>query len=764
MALADRAELAVRLTLDDRQFTGGLRRAQSTLGNFSKNAGRVGKGIGQIGAGFARIGYTAAAAAAGGLALVTRESIAWESALAGVNKTMDLTPEQLQSIGTEIRTLATQIPVGANAIAGLVEQAGALGIAQQDVVEFARVAATIGVTTPVAADQAAEALGALSNLLGLTGKDYERFASALVDLGNKGASSEDAIIAITNRAAGAGATIGLTTQEILGFSSAVANLKIEPEAAASSLQKFFIETLKSIREGGAELDVFAETAGVSADAFAKMFQKAPADALETFIDGLAELGKGKRLDVLEDLGFSDIRITRMLLGLAEAEKNNDNLTKSLNTSELAWRANTAAAEEADKRYGTVGSKIDLLKNQAIESALLIGEGFLPALGRMADKLKLILSDPAQRQVLKDFGKDIGSIIDGIDFNKVIAGAKTMLEVVKGIWGILKLVPVEVHATVLGLAGLNKLSGGLLGAGAGNIIGGIGGAFASSLTKAGIGKFFVQPVFVTNPGFGGLGGAAGAAGAAGKVGSGPLALLGKGFAVLAVAELASEFGDEIFGFADQLGRDIRAQLGISIPEIKLSELEWPFGPKNTPTILPEIFGGNGLLGGEAGPKVIPNTPFGQGMVAPSPQQQAISAGVKTMVASLAVIKANTRNLQPLPQNISAKQKAQFDALRNRTEANRIALVTTSQREQAKLDAVKVGQNLMKAALATKIEASKQTSVANASRIIGAIRTFVPVVNTFVSVSGYSNPTVKTGTTVKRTTSAGGNFGNKQIPVD
>ena len=46
-------------------------------------------------------------------------------------------------------------------------------------------------TTTVSADEAAAALGGMSNLLGLTGKDFERFASALVDLGNKGASTED---------------------------------------------------------------------------------------------------------------------------------------------------------------------------------------------------------------------------------------------------------------------------------------------------------------------------------------------------------------------------------------------------------------------------------------------------------------------------------------------------------------------------------------------------------------------------------------------
>jgi len=535
------------------KFTGTANKVIGSLNRMDAAAGRVGKGVGQMGMGLARVGLIGATAAATGLAAVAKKTIDWESALAGVNKTMDLTPGELQAIGTDIRKLATEIPLSANALAGLVEQAGALGIKKQDVLAFAKATATIGVTTNVAADQAASSLGILSNLLGLTGKDFERFGSALVDLGNKGASTEDQIIAIAERGAGAAATIGLSAEALLGWSSAIANIGMEPEAAGTSFQRFALGVQKFTRQGGDELKVLAATAGMTGKEFAKAFDKDASGALESFVDGLAKLTKGERLDVLTALGFDDARLGRMLLGLATAEDKNDNLSKSLAISSEAWRTNTAAAVEADKRYGTVASKLNLLNNQFTEGALLIGEGFLPALGRVADKLRLALGDESVRNDLRSFGKDIGDAIEGIDFNAVLAGAKEFVSLLKGaasvamvMFNAVNALPGPIKEAGLGFLALNKLSGGLIGAGAGNVIGGlaeVGIRGAGSRLPGTAGRLFAQPVFVTNWPLGGLGGGVGGAAAtAGGIGTGlATGLIGASVAasVLATQDLLSK---------------------------------------------------------------------------------------------------------------------------------------------------------------------------------------------------------------------------------
>ncbi len=335
---------------------------------FSKtNLMAVAAGTGMVGLA-AGVGMTAKAAVQAG--------IDYESAFAGVEKTVDGTQAELAELSGGIRDMAMSMPLAATEIAGVAEAAGALGVAQGDILEFTRVASLIGVTTDVSADQAATSLGQLSNVLGLTNADYEKFGSTLVALGNDGASTESAILGITERAGAAGELIGFATEETLAWGSAVANLGIEVDAGGTALQTFFITTAKQVAAAGDELDILAETAGMTADAFAQAYAEDASAALETFITGLGELDQAQQLATLSALGFNDSRITRTLLGLAS---NNDNLTNSLKTSKSAWQDNTAMAAEAEKRFATTESQIQLMKNSLNDAAISMSTVLLPAI-------------------------------------------------------------------------------------------------------------------------------------------------------------------------------------------------------------------------------------------------------------------------------------------------------------------------------------------------------------------------------------------------
>jgi TP901 family phage tail tape measure protein len=296
-------------------------------------------------------------------------AIEWESQFAGVEKTVDATAEEMAVLEHELRTMSKTMPVARGELALIAEQAGALGIASDDIAEFTEVVAQIGATTNVSSEQAATSLGQLSNVLGLTQKDYERFASTLVDLGNKGASTEQQILEIASRA-GAGANlIGIAADETLGWSSAVANLGIEAEAGGSTLQTFFLQMTKNV-EVEDRLKIIARTAGTTAAEFKKAFQEDASGALQLFIAGLGELDQASQLDILSNLKMKDIRISRTLLGLAG---NVDNLTDSLEIGAEAWVENTALAEEYGKRAQTTASRIEMLTNRIGDLGVRLGE-------------------------------------------------------------------------------------------------------------------------------------------------------------------------------------------------------------------------------------------------------------------------------------------------------------------------------------------------------------------------------------------------------
>lgn len=507
--------LEVVISAKDR-FSATANKVIGSLNKMDASSRRVGTGVAQLGTGLASAAVKIGVAAATGLAAVAKVAIDWEDAFAGVRKTVD--EVDLRAAGLTFRDLelglrrmSTEMPIAATELAGIAEQAGALGIKAQDILEFTRIAALIGITTDVSSEQAATALGQLSNVLGLTAADYDNFGATLVDLGNKGASTESQILEMAARAGASAKLVGIAADQTLGWSSAVANLGIEVEAGGSALQKFFLESLDMVASGGTDLARMAKVAGMTGKQFEQAFATDASGALATFLAGLGKLDQAAQLNTLQDLGFNDIRITRMLLGLAG---NTDNLTGSLDIANKAWAENTALSEEARKRFETLRSKLTLLKSGLLESALIIGEGFTPALGGAVDKLGAFLKDSGNRDTLRKLGQDIGAFIAGINWREVLDGARSFVDVMriavefaKTLLGAVRALPTELQAAGLGFLALDKLSGGLIHEGVGNIAGGLAGAATRGIAAKipGVGSVFAQPVFVTNWPLGGFGG-------------------------------------------------------------------------------------------------------------------------------------------------------------------------------------------------------------------------------------------------------------------
>jgi TP901 family phage tail tape measure protein len=475
MALADTARLVVQLDLKG-NASRGLANLDRQLAGLNRGGLRqMGRGIGQIGSGLSQLGDRAALAAAGGLAAVVTTAASFESAFAGVAKTVDATDLELDRLEEEFRALAREIPLSFEELAAIGEQGGALGIAKEDLIDFTTVVAQLAATTDLTAESAATSLGQLQNVLGLTSDDLDNFGAALVDLGNKGASTESAIVEIAARAGAAGDLIGLSADEVLGFGSAIANLGIEAEAGGTSLQTFFLKTLKNIQDDDT-LEVMAETAGTTGAAFKQAFEKDASRALETFITGLGKLEEAEQLAVLAALGFKDVRITRSLLGLAG---DTDNLADSLDTAAEGWRENTALSEEFAKRQETVAAQWQVFKNNARDALNTVGVELLPVASDALRDFVGFLNEPGTQSGLKDFAKDLAggirSLVDelkGTDFSGIIGGIKIAAEVAKGAFDAFRALPQPIQQLAIAALVANKVSGGAIGqiaAGLGNLV-------------------------------------------------------------------------------------------------------------------------------------------------------------------------------------------------------------------------------------------------------------------------------------------------------
>lgn len=310
-------------------------------------------------------------------------SVEFESSMAGVAKTTDLADAELQSMGGEIKDLSTKIPITSTELAGIVEAAGQLGIAKEDLIDFSTVMANLGVATNLTSEEAATMLARFANVTKMDPSNYENLGSVIVALGNNMATTESDIVTMGQRLSAAGTLAGLTEQEIMALAASMSSVGIEAEAGGSSMSQTLNVIEKAVANGGDAVAKFAEIAGMSADEFSAKWESKPIDAIQAFITGLGNLDEKGESAVLalDELGLTGIRQSNMLKSLGLAS---DVLADSVKLANTAWAENTALATEAATRYETTESKITMFKNSVTNLEIAVGDQLTPALGELAD--------------------------------------------------------------------------------------------------------------------------------------------------------------------------------------------------------------------------------------------------------------------------------------------------------------------------------------------------------------------------------------------
>ena len=376
-------DILVRVGADIGEYNRKMKAAGESTQAFGKNVAAT---SGAIASAFA--GITVASATAVGF--VVKAASDYESAFAGVRKTTDATEAEFAKISKGIRDMAKEIPATTEEIAGVAEAAGQLGIKKDDILKFTRVMSDLGVTTNMSATDAAKSLARFANITGMSMDDVDRLGSTVVHLGNNLATTEREIVEMGLRLAGAGRQVGLTEAQILSFAGSLSAVGIRAEAGGSAFSRVFLTMSSAVKGGGDELVAFAKVAGMSAGEFKKAFEKDAAGATMSFIKGIDKISKsgGDAAQALSKLGLGEIRVRDALLRAAGAS---DMFTESLELGNTAWSENTALTNEAEERYKTFASKIQILKNRFKDMILIIGAPLMDALSAMLDKIDPLIS-------------------------------------------------------------------------------------------------------------------------------------------------------------------------------------------------------------------------------------------------------------------------------------------------------------------------------------------------------------------------------------
>ena len=377
------------LELDTSKFQNGLKTAQSQFKGFTDSTNKIDDRFKSLGNSLKTVGSTMTKSVTLPLAalgtVATKSAVDFESAFAGVRKTVDATDKELAKIEKGIKSMAKEMPTAATEIAGVAEAAGQLGIQTPNILGFTETMVMLGDSTNMSADEAATSLARLANITGMSQKDFDKLGSTIVALGNNLATTESEITAMGLRLAGAGAQIGMSEAQILSFAGALSSVGIEAEAGGSAFSKVMIDMQLATEKGGDRLKQFANVAGMTSKEFKKAFQEDASTAIMAFIEGLGtceERGMSA-IGVLDDMEIREVRLRDALLRAAGAS---DVFNDALQIGTDAWSQNTALTKEAEQRYETLASKMAIMKNKLTDVGITIGTALMPHLEKLVTKI------------------------------------------------------------------------------------------------------------------------------------------------------------------------------------------------------------------------------------------------------------------------------------------------------------------------------------------------------------------------------------------
>lgn len=332
----------------------------------------------RVGAGMLKGGALIAA----GLGFATKAAMDWESQFAGVKKTVDGTPQQIDQLEGSLRGMARTMAASHEEIAAVAEAAGQLGVATPAIAGFTRTMIMLGETTNLTSDEAATSLAQMMNVMQTAPDKVGNLASTLVALGNAGASTESEILGLTQRIASAGRQIGLSEDQVMGYASALANVGVEVEAGGTAMSMTFLKLEQISRRGGTALETVSKVAGTD---FRKAFEDDAAGATQKFIEGLGKVqaAGGDVTGILRSLGITGVREADAIRRLASSGTN---LVDQLRLAEAAIKGQDALLNEYSKRAATTEAQVTVAWNNIRDSAISAGTVMLPMVQQAAQSL------------------------------------------------------------------------------------------------------------------------------------------------------------------------------------------------------------------------------------------------------------------------------------------------------------------------------------------------------------------------------------------
>jgi len=368
-------------------------------GITAKASANIEKSMNRMKLGFASMAVGAALLAP--IAIGINKSIQMSDALSDVTKTTGITGKALQELRVDLESIDTRTSV--KNLLEIARAGGTMGVAQKDVAGFTESMDKLNVALGdqfASPEQLAVDLTKMRNVLldiksDNISADLLKIGNVLNFMGANSAAAEGEITSVVGRMAGLGQSLGMTSADIFGVSTALLEMGVNAEVAGSNFPIALQRMASHTKE-------FAKVAGMSTAEFEHLVNTNIVEALGKVAVGAKQLAPTatQMSKLLDGLGLDGARVSEVFLKLAS---NTDLMRQRVQESGQALTNTDSIMNEFIAKNNNLAAVMEKLKKRFDIMITRVGDAFAPVVEKLGNFLIRVL-DIFGRFVSSPFGK------------------------------------------------------------------------------------------------------------------------------------------------------------------------------------------------------------------------------------------------------------------------------------------------------------------------------------------------------------------------
>ena len=374
-------------------------------------------------------------------------AIKFESAMADVKKVVNFdTPAQFKEMGDDILKLTRTIPMAGEEIAAIVAAGGQSGVARENLLGYAKDAATMGVAFDMAAGDAGEAMATMANVLGKPITEMAQFGDVINHLSDNANSKAKDIVNVITRAGSDTRMLGLSEKQSAALGSTFLSMGKAPELAAQSVKGMSAAFLQlKAGEHAKEL----KQLGFTTKSFAAAMNKDAQGAISSFIEKVKKMPDDKQYPLLAKIFGKQYADDVLMLAQNTGEYNRQLGLLQETDEQGNLKYIGSMQREFENRSNTAENKLTKLKSSISELATKIGSAFLPVISSFVENItpviysitKWVETNPQIMDWVLTIGGGIAAVVGGLltlhsAFSFVAAGLLPFIKAGKFLGGLL----------------------------------------------------------------------------------------------------------------------------------------------------------------------------------------------------------------------------------------------------------------------------------------------------------------------------------------